>query len=164
MIGECEPDTNSVDDTAEPDWDESSDESSDDSSDDLPELEHNDMPELVYMPLPIASSRAVRVTQGNFRGVGEGEAKSSPPENGEEASRSVRPDRLIPLWAVSHNAYPAWLYAQYRPIGHTHNDIDQILHAHRCAIPNGPQRVPPFPSLQTDNAPGELKSYLRAML
>ena len=136
MIGECEPDTNSVDATAEPDWDESSDESSDDSSDNLSELDYSDMPELVDVPFPIENS--------------------SRPESAAEVPWTLRADRLIPRWDLS--------YAQYLPIGHTHNDIDQIFN-HRCSqIPNSHQRVPPFPSLRTDNAPSEFKSYLRAML
>ena len=94
MTGQFKQDTNSVDDTAEPDWDESCDdsaddrtaldandmpelvecaESSDDSGDDLPELDDIDMTEFWGMPLPIASSRAVHITQGNCRAAGEGE-------------------------------------------------------------------------------------------
>jgi hypothetical protein len=156
MTGHCEQDTNSVDDIVSPDWDESSDESADDlpelvedsfndSADDLPELVDPDMPELLEVPVP------------NFEELVQERRSRAPPPEDVAAASVVRLLRPIPVWAISHSDYPAWFNARYPRVGHTHMEIDALFRDCR------PQGVP-FPSLQTDNAPGEFKSNLRSLM
>jgi hypothetical protein len=151
MTGQFEPDTDFVENIDESDWEEWSD----DSTGDLPDLEDvagdiEDvaMPMLLAVPVPMTPLPAFRVTPSMLRGAGEGAAQSIPPV---EYVRQVTP---LPLWFSRHSHAATPFNAQYhRPIGHTHNDVDQLFAANRP--------VAPFPWLQLDNVAAEFKSSVR---
>jgi hypothetical protein len=148
MTGQFEPDTDFVENIYESD----SDEWSEDSTGDLPDLEaiagdleDIDMPMLLEVPVPMTNLPAFQVTPSMFRDAGEGAAHSTPP---------VEYVHQLPLWFSRHSHAATPFNVQYhRPVGHTHNEVDQLFAANRP--------VAPFPWLQLDNVAAEFKSSVR---